>query len=551
MDIIRVIYHHYRLPFLGVMLLSLASATLGISVIAFISRNLIERINNSPTVLPLFLGLVLLLLLITLASQLATTILGHHFVYQLRSKLIKQILDTEIIRLEHLGNAKLQASLSSDIKNITIAFVRLPELIQGGILTIGAIVYLSWLSPTLLAVTTICVAITILISWFLVSHVYLHLNQVRQAEDKLYKNYQTVIDGKKELKLNRFRAKAIYELDYQANADSYRRHIILADTFHLSAVNWSNIMMLAAIGLVFFLANHSGWANGNIAATFSLTLLFLRTPLLQAVGALPTLLSAQVAFNQLKSLSLAEYNSEFDITQQQPNWKCIELRDVYFKYPEKTNQSGFQVGPISFTIHRGEQLFLIGGNGSGKSTFAMLLSGLYPPSSGSILVDGILIDKTNRQTFQQLFSSVFTDFHLFDFFIGTDGNTVNKDLVETWLNHLNMNEKLQFDGLKINDLQLSQGQKKRLALLLAIAEERDFILLDEWAADQDPQFRRIFYHQLLSYLREMGKTVLAISHDDYYFEKADRLLEMKWGRLTELSGAERQMASMDAVSRLN
>ncbi len=551
MDLIPVVYRHYRLPFLGVMLLSLASAALGIGIIAFINQYLIEQISHSIQVLPLFLGLIVLLLVFTLASQLATTILGHHFVYQLRSKLIKQILDTEILRLEHLGSAKLQASLSSDIKNITIAFVRLPELIQGLILTASATVYLLWLSPKLLAVTAFSVAITILVSWFLVSHVYRHLNHVRQAEDKLYKNYQTIIDGKKELALNRFRAKVIYEQNYQKNAESYRRHIILADTFHLSAVNWSNIMMLAAIGLVFFLANHSGWANSNIAATFSLTLLFLRTPLLQAVGALPTLLSAQVAFKQLKSLALTEYKSDFEIGKPQTNWQTIELRNIYFNYPASDNQPGFHVGPISLTIRQGEQLFLIGGNGSGKSTFAMLLSGLYPPSSGTILLDDVIIDASDRQAYQQLFSSVFTDFHLFDHLIGADGKNVDPDLIETWINHLNMKDKLLLDGQTINNLQLSQGQKKRLALLLAIAEERDFILLDEWAADQDPQFRRIFYHQLLTYLREMGKTVLAISHDDHYFEKADRLLEMRQGKLSELSGEERVSASRDAVSRLS
>ena len=167
------------------------------------------------------------------------------------------------------------------------------------------------------------------------------------------------------------------------------------------------------------------------------------------------------------------------------------------------------------------------------------------------MLDDVIIDASDRQAYQQLFSSVFTDFHLFDHLIGADGKNVDPDLIETWINHLNMKDKLLLDGQTINNLQLSQGQKKRLALLLAIAEERDFILLDEWAADQDPQFRRIFYHQLLTYLREMGKTVLAISHDDHYFEKADRLLEMRQGKLSELSGEERVSASRDAVSRLS
>lgn len=550
MDLLRVVYRHYRLPFIGILLLSLASAGLGISVIAFINRYLIEHISEPMMVLPQFLGLVLLLMAITLASQLSMTTLGHYFVYQLRNKIIKQILDTDIIRLEQLGSAKLQASLSSDIRNITIAFVRLPELIQGVILTIGAAAYLSWLSPGILAVTAISLIITILGSWYLVSHVYRHLTHVRTAEDQLYKNYQSVIDGRNELALNRDRAKALYELTYQTNASTYRRHIILADTFHLSAVNWSNIMMLAAIGLVFFLANSLGWANSNVAATFSLTLLFLRTPLLQAVGALPTLLSAQVAFNQLRSLELAEYETGFEVNRIKSSWQTLEFRDVHFQYPKTDDKPGFDVGPISLTIHNGEQLFLIGGNGSGKSTFAKLLTGLYTPSSGSILLDGIMIDIANRQAYRQLFSSVFTDFHLFDELLGPKGEQADPALVEIWLNHLNMKEKLNFDGERITNIQLSQGQKKRLALLLAIAEERDFVLLDEWAADQDPQFRRVFYHELLNYLREMGKTVLAISHDDHYFEKADRLIEMNKGKLTELSGQERALASQDAVSKL-
>ncbi|WP_321405827.1 multidrug ABC transporter permease/ATP-binding protein [Tolumonas auensis] len=550
MDLLRVVYRHYRLPFIGILLLSLASAGLGISVIAFINRYLIEHISEPMMVLPQFLGLVLLLMAITLASQLSMTTLGHYFVYQLRNKIIKQILDTDIIRLEQLGSAKLQASLSSDIRNITIAFVRLPELIQGVILTIGAAAYLSWLSPGILAVTAISLIITILGSWYLVSHVYRHLNHIRTAEDQLYKNYQSVIDGRNELALNRDRAKALYELTYQTNASTYRRHIILADTFHLSAVNWSNIMMLAAIGLVFFLANSLGWANSNVAATFSLTLLFLRTPLLQAVGALPTLLSAQVAFNQLRSLELAEYETGFEVNRIKSSWQTLEFRDVHFHYPQTDDKPGFDVGPISLTIHNGEQLFLIGGNGSGKSTFAKLLTGLYTPSSGSILLDGVMIDIANRQAYRQLFSSVFTDFHLFDELLGPKGEQADPALVDIWLNYLNMKEKLNFNGERITNIQLSQGQKKRLALLLAIAEERDFVLLDEWAADQDPQFRRVFYHELLNYLREMGKTVLAISHDDHYFEKADRLIEMNNGKLTELSGQERALASQDAISKL-
>ncbi|MEQ9745538.1 multidrug ABC transporter permease/ATP-binding protein [Pectobacterium actinidiae] len=547
MALLHIVYQQYRWPFLAVILLSLLSAALGIGLIAFINLQLIETVNQSLSVLPQFLGLLLLLMGVTLASQLALTMLGHHFVYRLRGQFIKRILDTNIARIEQIGSAQLLASLSSDIRNITIAFVRLPELIQGIVLTIGSAAYLAWLSPKMLAVTSVWIAVTLWGGFMLVSRVYRHLTQVREAEDRLQKDYETVINGRKELTLNRERAQKLYEDIYQANAQDYRQNVIRADTFHLSAVNWSNIMMLGAIGAVFFMANNLGWADTNVAATYSLTLLFLRTPMLQAVGALPTLLSAQVAFNKLKLFDLADYQKSFSAAAAPVDWHTLELRDVVFRYDD----SGFEVGPINLVITRGELVFLIGGNGSGKSTLAMLLTGLYIPVSGSLLLDNRPVTAETREDYQTLFSAIFTDFHLFGQMMGRQGTEPDTALVDSWLDRLNMRHKLTLENHRVMNLQLSQGQRKRVALLLAVAEQRDILLLDEWAADQDPQFRRVFYLELLPQLRALGKTIVAISHDDHYFEHADRLLEMHQGSLSELTGDAREQASQDAVAQIS
>ncbi|EHN9222505.1 multidrug ABC transporter permease/ATP-binding protein [Salmonella enterica] len=472
MELLILVWRQYRWPFISVMALSLASAALGIGLIAFINQRLIETVDTTVMVLPEFLGLLLLLMVVTLGSQLALTTLGHHFVYRLRSEFIKRILDTHVERYQHMAT-------------------------------------------------------------------------LRETEDKLYNDYQTVLEGRKELTLNRERAEQIFQQCYTPDAKEYRHHIIRADTFHLSAVNWSNIMMLGAIGLVFWMANSLGWADTNVAATYSLTLLFLRTPLLSAVGALPTLLTAQVAFNKLNKFALAPYKPDFPQPKAFPDWKTLELRNVVFHYQD----NAFSVGPINLTIHRGELLFLIGGNGSGKSTLAMLLTGLYQPQSGTILLDGQPIAAGQPEDYRKLFSAVFTDVWLFDRLLGPQGKPANPALVEKWLEHLKMTHKLELNDGRILNLKLSKGQKKRIALLLALAEERDIILLDEWAADQDPHFRREFYQVLLPLMQEMGKTIFAISHDDHYFIHADRLLEMRNGQLTELTGDERDAASRDAVAR--
>ncbi len=542
MELLRVVCRQYRWPFVLVIFLSLLSAALGIGLIAFINRELITSLNASLLVLPEFLGLLVLLMGVTLASQLALTLLGHHFVYRLRGEFIKRILDTQVERIEQIGSAQLLAALTSDVRSITIAFVRLPELIQGIILTVGSAAYLAWLSPRMLLITAVWLVITIVGGWLLVSRVYRHMAKLRDIEDNLYADYQTIIEGRKELALNRQRAQLIYDTVYQEDARAYRHHIVRADTFHLSAVNWSNIMMLGAIGLVFFMANSLGWADTAVAATYSLTLLFLRTPLLSAIGALPTLLTAQVAFNKLHKFKLAAYQAHFNPRVEAKNWQTLELRDLHFHYGE----GGFNVGPINMTLRRGELVFLIGGNGSGKSTLAMLLTGLYQPVSGQLLLDDAPIDIA---AYRQLFSAVFTDVHLFDRLIDNQGNPADPAKVQHWLERLQMQEKLRLDGNKVLDLKLSKGQSKRLALLLAVAEQRDILLLDEWAADQDPHFRRIFYRELLPWLKEMGKTVFAISHDDHYFLHADRLLEMREGHLTELTGEARAQATLDAVQQ--
>ncbi|UQI41518.1 multidrug ABC transporter permease/ATP-binding protein [Vreelandella venusta] len=551
MELFKIIWRDYRWPFLAVVLLSLASAGLGIGVIAFINQRLLGTFTDPWRILPEFLGLVALLLAITLASQLALTTLGHHFVYRLRGQLIKRILDTDIERIEQIGSARLLASLSSDVRYITVAFVRLPELVQGGVLTVGATAYLVWLSPTMLMVTALWVIFTILVGMRLVAKVYRHMAKLRDSEDRLYADYQSVIEGRKELALNRDRAEWLYRDVYTPDAEAYRYHIIRGDTYHLSAVNWFNIMMLGAIGVVFFLANGLGWASAQVATTFSLTLLFLRAPLIQAIGAFPPLINARVAFEKISALDLAEHRDSFDSGKQRHDWQEVMLEKITYRYPTEEARSGFAIGPIDLTLKRGEVVFLIGGNGSGKSTLARLLTGLYQPQSGCVRVDGRPLQEEDWKTYRQHFSAIYTDLHLFDRLMGPAGESPDAMLIEEWLKALGMQTKLDFDGDRVTNANLSQGQRKRLAMLLAVAEQRDLLLLDEWAADQDPQFRRVFYRELLPQLRALGKTLVVISHDDHYFDQADRLLEMRQGQLVELTGEQREAASRDAVARVS
>lgn len=559
----HMIWSHYRLPFLKVILLNLVNAAVSVGIIAYINHTFISQpvFNTlSWTSLGQFSALVVLLLITTFLSQYALTRLGHKFVYELREKLVKQIIDTKVPQIDHLGSARLLASLSSDIQSITVAFVRMPELVQGIILAIGVSLYLGWLSLPLLLIIMFWIAMTIWISTILVKHVYTHLTELREINDLLYQDYQSIIEGRKELALNQHRAKKLYETDFLPHAKSYEKTVTKSDTFHLSAVNWSNIMMFAAIGVVFAISNYLDIPMG-VATTFSLTILFMQSPLLHAVGAYPTLQTAQVALDKIQSLALADYQPAFitDITAN--NWQTISLTNIGYRYqsisnntPEVMNRNSIRADDIlksiNLTMKRGDVIFLIGANGSGKSTLAKIITGIFTPTTGSVTVDSHIIDSYNNADYRQLFSAIFSDQHLFKQLIGNQGDDPDMSLVTEWLHKLNLQDKVTVTDHRLSTDKLSQGQRKRLAMLLAVAEQKDILLLDEWAADQDPAFRRVFYQTLIPELKAMGKTLFIISHDDGYFEHADRLLMMKEGRLTELNGEERLRASADAIAML-
>ncbi|WP_298810948.1 multidrug ABC transporter permease/ATP-binding protein [uncultured Psychrobacter sp.] len=572
----HMIWANYRLPFLKVILLNLVNAAVSVGIIAYINHTFISQpVFDALSWLSLgqFSLLVLLLLVTTFLSQYALTRLGHRFVYELRTKLVKQIIDTTVPQIDYLGSARLLASLSSDIQSITVAFVRMPELVQGIILSVGVGLYLGWLSLPLLFIVMFWIVMTIWISTILVKHVYTHLTELREINDALYQDYQSIIEGRKELALNQHRAEKLYTDDFLAHAKSYEKTVTKSDTFHLSAVNWSNIMMFASIGIVFAVANYLDIPMG-VATTFSLTILFMQSPLLHAVGAYPTLQTAQVALEKIQSLELAEHQPSFATDTVAQDWQSITLNNINYRYVGSSNSSHAPdtaindngqnsdnsdsnqnptnniLKSVNLTLQRGDVVFLIGANGSGKSTLAKIITGIFTPTTGTVQVDGQSVNSENNADFRQLFSAIFSDQHLFKQLIGVQGNEPDAALVSDWLHKLNLQEKVSVSDHKLSTDKLSQGQRKRLAMLIAVAEQKDILLLDEWAADQDPAFRRVFYQTLIPELKAMGKTLFIISHDDGYFEHADRLLLMKEGRLIELNAEERQRASKDAIAML-
>jgi putative pyoverdin transport system ATP-binding/permease protein len=281
------------------------------------------------------------------------------------------------------------------------------------------------------------------------------------------------------------------------------------------------------------------WLNVSLAtlSSYVLTLTYLMTPIQNMVQRLPALVRANVAIRKIESLGLAlAETAEADTQVPAATQRIASLQLAGVTHAYQGEEQSFHLGPIDLTFQGNQIVFIVGGNGSGKSTLAKILTGLYVPDNGSILLNDQPIDNDSLEWYRQHFAVIFSDFFLFDQLLGMAMPNLDKE-AQRYLELLQIEQKVQIKDGQLSTTNLSQGQRKRLALLTAYLEDRPIYLFDEWAADQDPMFRELFYQELLPELKRRGKTVFAISHDDRYFHLADRVVKLDYGKLEKDSAA--------------
>ncbi len=505
-------------------------------LIAVISRALSAGANASMTSLIWsFCGLALVSLLTSITSQLMLIRLSQNAVFQLRMRLSQQILASELSHLEQMGAARLLATLTEDVQAVSNAVFSIPFLCIDLAIVVGCLVYITWLSWLVLLMVCVFVVIALGSCQLLLGKGGSYLTLARDDQDRLFNHFRTVTDGVKELKLNYQRRQAFLTEDLQATAKIYRRHNILGLSFFASTSSWGKLLFFFAAGFVLFALPKIITLSPQTLSGYILTFMFLLLPMDNLVNNLPVLSKAGIALQKIESLGLSLASQSETLTVPAPvqrNWHKLELDGVSRAYHREGEDHNFTLGPVDLDFRPGELVFIVGGNGSGKSTLAKLLTGLYLPEAGEIRLDGIPITAENREWYRQHFSVVFADFYLFDRLLGMDDPNLDQR-AKSYLEKLQLTHKVNVIDGYLSTTALSQGQRKRLTLLTAYLEDRPIYLFDEWAADQDPTFKALFYNQFLTELRDRGKTVLVISHDDQYFPVADRVIKLDYGKVVE------------------
>jgi putative pyoverdin transport system ATP-binding/permease protein len=481
-----------------------------------------------------FVGLCLLLPLARFTSERLLTKLGQGAMHRMRMQLCRQILAAPLLHLEQLGSARLLTTLTDDVPTITNAVLIIPLLCVNAALVIGCLIYLGILSWGVLLMVLAFMILGIATYQAPIIKVQKIFRTAREHADRLQEHFRALTLGAKELKIHNERRHTFIKEGLEATADALQENNVAGQNLYTAAASWGQVLVFIVIGLILFIFPSMHHLDRAMLTGYALTLLYLMTPLQVIMNSLPQLSRANVALNKVDEMgfTLASKGSEQAEEEhfQTDTWTKLRLSSVTHRYQRDGDASDFILGPIDLTFKPGEMVFIIGGNGSGKTTFVKLLTGLYAPENGAIYLNDEPIGPDNREAYRRHFSAVFSDFYLFQTMFGLVDNQLDQRASE-YLQRLKLDHKVQIEKGKLSTTDLSQGQRKRLALLTAFLEDRPIYIFDEWAADQDPYFKDIFYMHLLPELTARHKTVFVITHDDRYYHLAERIITLDNGQV--------------------
>jgi putative ATP-binding cassette transporter len=504
----------------------------GTLLVTLFNRALAVPRSELPPLGAMFAGFSLLMLVLRWLSKSQFVQLSQFTLAQLRLHLGWHWAHAPYREIELLGQGRSLSVLVEDVAAASRFFVLLPRLVMQGAVVFGCLGYLAWLSrPAFLAVLT-AVVIGSLGRYRAAQQAERRSRRAREHEDELYAHFSALFAGAKELSLHRERRQAFVSRVIADNVEAVRRHAAAGDRSHVNAIHWGVLCSYAAIGTVAFpLAAILGLPT-EVRSGYALVLLYMMLPVHAVLSVLPELAHTRLAFERIQALGVRAQpapRTEALARGREPV-TTVALRGVSHSYRRELDDGAFVLGPLNLELRAGEIVFVVGGNGSGKTTLAKLLVGLYEPEAGEVLLNGTPVVPAAREAYRQNFSAVFSDFHLFERLLGLEPQKLD-ERAQSWLCALDLEHKVKIEDGVLSTTELSSGQRKRLALLVAVLEERPVCCFDEWAADQDPGYKQLFYQVILPALAAQGRAVFVITHDDRYLHLATRCLKLEAGKL--------------------
>ena len=455
----------------------------------------------------------------------------------LRLRLIERIRWAELLTVDKMGKGDLFTKLIQETNHLSQSFPVFVSTFGQLVLLFFCLIYIGYLSLAALGIVVLLCACAIVSFVYVRKALDRELREVTLREGQLVDTLEHMVEGFKEIKVNQRKGDALYEAFRELTFRVETVVVGIGGTW-IFMMQLANVYLYLLLGIISFLLPQYVHGYSDIIFKLSAATLFCIGPLVQGVAVAPMFMKANLGLEQIFTLEqkLAGLDQRVKPGEEAhclgfAGFRRIHYQNITFSYRDDTERPTFTSGPWSLEIRQNEVLFLVGGNGSGKSTVLKLLTGLYPADSGTIQVDGLSVDGPALLEMRELFSVIFSDFHLFDRLYGLED--VEPERVQALIDRMELTEKVKFEDGRFSNLNLSTGQRKRLALIVSLLEDRPIYIFDEWAADQDGHFRHIFYTDILQDLKARGKTVIAVTHDDRFWDLADRVVKMDLGQIAE------------------
>lgn len=464
----------------------------------------------------------------------------QHRLEAVRQRVVGKIRRVDLRGLEQLDQGELFATIAQEINHLSQSLPLLVSAAQSSVLLVFCLLYIATISVPAFAVVATCTIVGLWLFWMRRQRLDQALVEVHHQEAAMLDSLGHFTQGFQEIRLNADRNDALFAHFTQV-VNALKDKVVGVGGKWVVLLQFGNAFLYALVGVVIFVL--PGFFDGYTDAIYKITAaaIFCVGPVTALTAVAPLYARADLGLGHVAKLERRLDQGRAEPTEplaasRFADFSTITYDGLTFSYRDADGEVCFTSGPLNLTLRRGETVFVTGGNGSGKSTAMKLLCGLYTPDSGAIAVDGMPVGAGEHQDLREVFAAVFAEFHLFDRLYGLE--QVDPDHVAALIAQMELADKVSFADGRFSTTSLSTGQRKRLALIVALLEDRPIYLFDEWAADQDAHFRDIFYTRLLPELKAQGKTVLAVTHDDRYWSACDRRLTMDLGVITaETRGA--------------
>lgn len=479
-----------------------------------------------------FLAIVVYTYLLNIIFQKGLNKFSFKMLYDNEKKIFSKILQAPLIKLEKMGSQRFFTAVE-DLRTFSFLPYTVTHTVNSILMVVLCLIYLFTLS-TIAALVVVGMMLLVGGCYFLVMNsMSKQVIRLREYNDDYYQYVDDVMKGFKKLKLSFFRTENLLNRFLIPNRDKAGELDFKINYVFLSINLISQYGLYFIIAAILFILPELGLLNRADVIAYVVIILFMSGPINSLINLQQMYTRFMAANSRIKSF-MKDFDVENETVKLQvtvpKTFQSIQFQDVCFSYdPNKENES-FALGPINFTIEEGETIFIVGGNGSGKSTFINTLTGLYVPTKGDILLNGT--QENTREQIQNMTSAVFTDNHIFSHNY-ENYQLENNPEYKRLLKLMALGKVVQDDKESSARRKFSKGQSKRMSLIFALLEDKPILVLDEWAADQDPHFRKYFYEELLPKLKREGKTIIAVTHDDAYFHLADRIVKFDYGKIVK------------------